>query len=936
MPNTSNTGNTHEQEQESLFAAVDALLEEAAQDPLPHPDERKRLREAAGLSQDQIAKALAVRRETVTSWETGRTSPRPPKRAAYARLLEGLTALHPVNGVNAVNAAPIPATAPEAHAPQPKTEPQHGEGTPRQPTPHPTAEAHTAHPVAPVNGVNATPPLAAATAATTLNAIAAPTAPRANTPEPEPNPQLPEGTRTDSAVNPPEPGAKPQRQADTGTATPQPPTHTTAPRQHPAPATTPPPPQPTTTPTTPQPGPATPQAETGTPQTGPHTPQAGPRTPQTEPHTSQAGPRTPLEGTGTPQTEPHTFQAGPRTPLEGTGTPQTEPHTSQAGPRTPLEGTGTPLEGTGTPQAGTGTSQAGPRTPQTGPHTPLQGNGPLAVLTGTGQAHTTAGLILDHPTTGGLPALLTWALTEANLRSPRLHRNGKDGDPLLVLTAPAVESLGLPLTLEDRRALRLPDNHPTLKQLAKNKWQLTRRGFGPWPRIYRPATPTTGRQCVQLAILPWGALDPRAWGEDTATLPAPELAELLTTYAARVLTPRGSTAVTGLELMTALRPPTRAARDEATNTWVSAPVPGSLTRPVDPAPPEAPDEHPVVASLYPRSHQRTPDQVLDEEAYDWIRDPQLLTDAECARTHAVGIDVNMAFAAAANRLVVGLGPATHTTSPRFDPKLPGCWLADLSSLDVELDPRLPNPFTPHGKPPTGPAWYATPTLAYAQELGHDVRPTEAWIRPDNGPYLDAWYTRLRDAYMATMADLGVTPSLTEPEFLKAMSTHKQDPEAATGTRTQISASVLSAIKSTVKGGIGKLRERPQGAAYRPGEPWPALERPTWRPDIRAAVISTARVNMHRKMLKLARTADLHPIAVLSDCAVYLSDGPSPLDFLPHTPDGKPLPGGFRLGVNPGMVKHEGTQPLLWAVQMLDEGLNPARHIKGHDAAAHGE
>ncbi|KJY15831.1 hypothetical protein VR44_40770, partial [Streptomyces katrae] len=74
---------------------------------------------------------------------------------------------------------------------------------------------------------------------------------------------------------------------------------------------------------------------------------------------------------------------------------------------------------------------------------------------------------------------------------------------------------------------------------------------------------------------------------------------------------------------------------------------------------------------------------------------------------------------------------------------------------------------------------------------------------------------------------------------------------------------------------------PQGAGYRPGEPWPALERPTWRPDIRAAVISTARVNMHRKMQKLATAAGLYPIAVLSDCAVYLSDGPSPLDFLPH-------------------------------------------------------
>ncbi|MFC9309036.1 telomere-associated protein Tap, partial [Streptomyces sp. NPDC057011] len=697
------------------------------------------------------------------------------------------------------------------------------------------------------------------------------------------------------------------------------------------------PPAPTATEPAPHPTPASgaePQTPTHT-EPAPHPTPASGAEPQTPTHTDPAPHPTPASG-AEPQTPTHTDPAPHPTPGSGAEPQFREGAGRGTAPQAPTPAphpTPRPHRATPTTAAATTTTTAAP--PKATPRTHLEGTGPLAVLTGTGQAHTTAGLILDHPTTGGLPALLTWALTEANLRSPRLHRNGKDGDPLLVLTAPAVESLGLPLTLDDRRALRLPDNHPVLKQLAKSKWQLTRRGFGPWPRIYRPATPTTGRQCVQLAILPWGALDPRAWGEHTADLPAPALAELLTTYAARVLTPRGSTAVTGLELMTALRPPTRAVRDEATNTWVSAPLPGSLTRPVDPAPPEAPDEHPVVAALYPRSHQRTPDQVLDEEAYDWIRDPQLLTDAECARTHAVGIDVNMAFAAAANRLVVGLGPATHTTTPRFDPKLPGCWLADLSSLDVELDPRLPSPFTPHGKPPTGPAWYATPTLAYAQELGHDVRPTEAWLRRDNGPYLDAWYTRLRDAYMATMADLGVTPSLTEPEFLEAMS-HNTYPTTNPPTEAQISKSVLSAIKSTVKGGIGKLRERPQGAAYRPGEPWPALERPTWRPDIRAAVISTARVNMHRKMLKLAKAADIHPIAVLSDCAVYLSDGPSPLDFLPHTPEGKPVPGGFRLGVSPGMVKHEGTQPLLWAVQMLDEGLNPARHIKGHDAAADGE
>lgn len=106
-----------------LFSAVDALLEEVAQDDLPPPEERKRLREAAGLSQEQIAKALKSRRETIGNWEAGVTEPRPPKRAAYARLLEGLAARFPAPPADAPATAPAP-TVPEAFtSPAPAIEP---------------------------------------------------------------------------------------------------------------------------------------------------------------------------------------------------------------------------------------------------------------------------------------------------------------------------------------------------------------------------------------------------------------------------------------------------------------------------------------------------------------------------------------------------------------------------------------------------------------------------------------------------------------------------------------------------------------------------------------------------------------------------------------------------------------------------------------------
>lgn len=263
-------------------------------------------------------------------------------------------------------------------------------------------------------------------------------------------------------------------------------------------------------------------------------------------------------------------------------------------------------------------------------------------------------------------------------------------------------------------------------------------------------------------------------------------------------------------------------------------------------------------------------------------------------------------------------------SPERSPQRPGATVAQDTTQRLAT---APSPFTPTGERPAGPAWYATPTVAYAVELGYGVAPIEAYVRPDNGRYLDAWYTRLRDAYIATMADLGVTTGMGPREFLTAMGGHRRaDPPLAI---------VLSAIKATVKGGIGKLRERPRGGGWRPGQPWPALQRPTWRPDIRAAVISKARVNMHRKMLKTAAATGQYPVAVLSDCAVYPSDGPSPLDFLPHK-DGKPLPGGFRIGVSPGMVKHEGTQTALWAEGAREEhgdDRNLARYIKdGHVTA----
>ncbi|MFF7967046.1 telomere-associated protein Tap [Streptomyces sp. NPDC007903] len=548
---------------------------------------------------------------------------------------------------------------------------------------------------------------------------------------------------------------------------------------------------------------------------------------------------------------------------------------------------------------------------------PRYAHGPLLVLDADGTAYGRDGLVLECPART-VPQLVEWTLAQP-VGAPALNRNGRPSDPLIVLTAQAAVRLGLPERLEgheQRAGLRLPEDHPVVKQIGRAKWKLTRRGFGPWARVYRPAK-AGQRQCVQLAVLSWGALDERSWPGLTAREPE-EIARALTRYADMVITPRGGTAVNGLELMTALRPPTRAARDESGNGWVSARVPGSLgTQPVDPAPPEATPEHPLA--------QGWEHGFLHEEAYDWVRDLETVS-TEAAMPFAIGLDVNAAFLAAASRTPVGLCAPVHVRRPAFDKKVPGSWLVDLSH--IESDPRLPSPFTPSGERPTGPAWYQTHTVAYAVELGHNVQVREAYLRPEYGAFLDPWHDRLKAALLDTMADLGVTPGMDDAAFLAAMEQVRDGDPAL--------RAVLAAVKATAKGGIGKLQSRARGLNYVRGERWPELERPTWRPDIRAAVISKARINMHRKMRTMA-SVGLFPLGVLSDCVVYPSPTPGPLGLLPSTGSGKPLPGAFRLGVAPGLVKLEGVQTMSWAIDLIEQGGNPAELIKGggHSAVLDG-
>jgi HTH-type transcriptional regulator/antitoxin MqsA len=70
---------------------IDALLD----DVLPPPHVRQQLRLAAGLTQQEVADAVGVKRLAVARWELGEAHPRRPHRAVYVHLLKRLAERFP-------------------------------------------------------------------------------------------------------------------------------------------------------------------------------------------------------------------------------------------------------------------------------------------------------------------------------------------------------------------------------------------------------------------------------------------------------------------------------------------------------------------------------------------------------------------------------------------------------------------------------------------------------------------------------------------------------------------------------------------------------------------------------------------------------------------------------------------------------------------------
>ncbi|MEU3482595.1 sigma factor-like helix-turn-helix DNA-binding protein [Streptomyces sp. NPDC033754] len=116
---------------------------------LPTPKERRRLREALALSEEQVAEAMGVTKATVKAWETGRSSPRGRKREAYAKLLgasEAAEAIRASSGASdtptgAPGASGASASASASAKPDPEPQPQPQSAPSPSPAPAPVKPA---------------------------------------------------------------------------------------------------------------------------------------------------------------------------------------------------------------------------------------------------------------------------------------------------------------------------------------------------------------------------------------------------------------------------------------------------------------------------------------------------------------------------------------------------------------------------------------------------------------------------------------------------------------------------------------------------------------------------------------------------------------------------------------------------------------------------
>jgi hypothetical protein len=538
------------------------------------------------------------------------------------------------------------------------------------------------------------------------------------------------------------------------------------------------------------------------------------------------------------------------------------------------------------------------------------------------------------PAGATLADLFAWLGSGLPLGVARMHSDDRDADGTVCLSAAACEVLKLPAKL------------PTAKGLERVAAKLGKAagacgmevsdtigaGFKAWRRKGADGGPPVS---VKVLVVPWlgqGDAQAQASGQLVTALAGPEGSPDARTLARRVrrfvadlgVSPGATTAVTSRHLFEAVRPRFTWKLDEATGRRTKVFRPDAL--------PDGDCAVPVAAGArHPLTEERMAARGLlcEEEDFKWWARPA--TAEEAARPWAVALDVCTSYLSVPETLRLPAGPLEHTTAPAFDGKTAGLWLCDFTGLEVE--DVLPHPATFHGRPPTGPGWYATPTVDYmAREYGFDPATIrEAYVSTHTAAILREWLTRIRSAYKGAMATLGVVDGMDDAAFLAAWSRRK---DAAGSIERADAIALVDAYKATYKGGVGKWAD--SARHLRDDAEWAERVAAHWsyRPEIRYHVIAAARIAFHRRLRKTLRLTGRAPIAVNVDQAMYAADAPSPLELLPRDADGRPVPGTLRLGSAPGSFKHDASVPMPEVLAVLADQEHPFRLT--HDYTPAGE
>ncbi|OKI25150.1 helix-turn-helix domain-containing protein [Streptomyces sp. CB03911] len=528
-----------------------------------------------------------------------------------------------------------------------------------------------------------------------------------------------------------------------------------------------------------------------------------------------------------------------------------------------------------------------------------------------------------------------WLGTGLPLRIERAHPQGQGGDGTVVLTAAALKQLGLPAALPATEKALTALQAKMAKAAAGAGMEISDH-IGPAFHVFRRKGAAGGqRTSVRVTVAPWlGQGDARQQATSALAGPlatAPDGTTDGATFARRFrafttdlgAAPGATTASTAMLLLNAVRPREEWVKDEATGEWSSHLREGALPKGDLCVPPAAGARHPLTRELLSRG-----ETVCEEEDYKWWA--RELTAAEVACRYAVAVDVCASYLSVTDSLRLPAGPLEPVKNPDWNGgKTAGLWWCDFTTTAV--DELLPHPATFHGRPPTGPGWYATPTVAYmATTYGFDPATiTEAYLSTHTVPLLKEWTTRIRAGYKRVYADLGLTDGQSATEFLAAYAVHKD--VAADPARTD--ALVLAGLyKNIYKGGIGKWAD---SARHLDDPTWLEKVAASWsyRPEIRFHIIAAARIAAHRRLRKTLQLTGRAPFAVNVDSYLYTADQPSPLELLPVKDDGTPVPGALRLGIAPGSHKHEASIPLQAAVEAMGRREHPSKLT--HDYATDG-